>query len=118
MDNNDDSNIIINDNHTVDATSRFGRGDLIQIKSGADWKTVRIESRYRHKYARNRAKYRFKYLANTSSATVYQDFNKISWREVPVENSIGSLSDDTSAENNVIDNQGSLFYSETELNTP
>ena len=80
MDNNDDSNIKINDNHTVDATSRFGRGDLIQIKSGADWKTVRIESRYRHKYARNRAKYRFKYLGNTNSATVYQDFNKISWR--------------------------------------
>ena len=74
----------INHNDTpLDATSRFSRGDLLQIKSTDGWKTVRIESKYRHKYAKNRAKYRFRYTANPNSAVTFEDFNTISWREVP-----------------------------------
>ena len=56
---------------------------MLQIKSTEGWKTVRIESKYRHKYSQNRAECRFRFTANPNSAITFEDFNIISWREVP-----------------------------------
>ena len=91
---NSENNVSL-DHTTLDATSKFVKGDILQIKSSNGWKTVRIESKYRHKYAKNRAKYRFRYIDNPSSAVTFEDFNQIAWREMPTDNCSGQNEADT-----------------------
>ena len=94
-----DGNDTINSFMPTDATGKFTKGDMLQIRSNNGWRTIRIESKYRHKYAKNRAKYRFKYMGNPNSAVTFEDFNKIDWRQLPTDNQIKAPASDSTASN-------------------
>ena len=97
------------ESHALDATNRFAKGDMLQIRSDSGWKTIQIQSKYRHNYARNRSKYRFRYTANPNSAITYEDFNEIPWRTLPPSTEANSNTE------NVMDNASSIYLTGTDI---
>ena len=97
----------------IDATNKFVKGDVLQIKTGTKWRTIQIQSKYRHNYARNRSKYRFKFTDNPNSAVTFEDFNQIPWRTLCPIDEVDLIQNTVDNDQN---NASSVYLSDTNLN--